>query len=84
MVGSNARKHFVKGYLTGWASNPLTRGAYSAARPGHYQARIDLARSLHKRLYFAGEAASPDYPALCGGAYITGETAAREVIGAFS
>ncbi len=32
----------------------------------------------------AGLAASPDYPALCGGAYITGETAAREVIGAFS
>ncbi len=84
MLGSNARKHFVKGYLTGWASNPLTHGAYSAARPGHYQARIDLARSLHKRLYFAGEAASPDYPALCGGAYITGETAAREVISAFS
>lgn len=84
MVGSDARKHFVKGYLTGWASDPLTRGAYSAARPGHYQARIDLARPLHKRLYFAGEAASPDYPALCGGAYITGETAAREVIGAIS
>jgi hypothetical protein len=25
-------------------------------------------------------ATSPDYPALCGGAFITGETAAREVI----
>ena len=80
MLGSDVRKHFVKGFLTGWASDPLTLGAYSAAKPGHYQARIELARSLHNRLFFAGEAASPDYPALCSGAYITGETAAREVL----
>ena len=84
MLGSDVRKHFVKGFLTGWASNPLTRGAYSAARPGHSHARIDLARSLHKRLFFAGEAASPDYPALCSGAYIAGEIAAGEVIATVS
>lgn len=84
ILGSDVRKHFVKGFLTRWDSHPFVRGAYSAARPGHYDARIHLARSIHQRLYFAGEATSPNYPALCGGAYITGETAAREVIAAIA
>ena len=84
LVGSDVRKHFVKGFLTRWDSHPFVQGAYSAAQPGHYQARIHLARSINKRLFFAGEATSPDYPALCSGAFITGETAAREVIAAIA
>ncbi len=79
IVGSRARDHFVKGHLTGWATNTLTYGAYAAARPGHYGARADLARPLGDRLYFAGEAVAGPYVALCGGAYMSGETVARDV-----
>jgi monoamine oxidase len=80
MVGSKARRHFVKGHLTKWASNPWTQGAYAAARPGHHQDRAVLARPLGKRLFFAGEATAAPYYQLCAGAYTSGETVAREVI----
>ena len=43
-------------------------------------ARAELARPLDNRLFFAGEAVAVPYVALCGGAYTSGETAAREVI----
>ncbi|QGX97024.1 FAD-dependent oxidoreductase [Roseovarius faecimaris] len=77
MVGSDARKHFVKGHLTPWASNPHTLGAYAAARPGRYGAREVLARPLAEKLWFAGEATGMPYVALCNGAYQAGEAAAR-------
>ena len=82
MVGSDARRHFVKGHLTQWASNPWTQGAYSAARPGHFSARAELARPLGNRLFFAGEATAVRYQQLCAGAYASGERAAAEVIAA--
>ena len=82
MVGSKARDHFVKGHLTGWAGNPLTRGAYAAARPGRYGARAELARPLGERVYFAGEAMAGPYVALCGGAYLSGAEVAKKVAAA--
>ena len=79
LVGSKARDHFVKGHLTGWAGNPLTKGAYAAARPGHYGARAELARPLGNRVFFAGEAVAGAHVALCGGAYMSGDEVARKV-----
>jgi len=79
LVGSKARDHFVKGHLTGWAGDPLTKGAYAAARPGHYGARAELARPLGDRLFFAGEAMAGTHVALCGGAYMSGDAVARKV-----
>ncbi len=80
MVGSDARKHFVKGHLTGWAENPWTLGAYAAATPGHYGARADLAKPLAERLFFAGEAVAAPYMMLCSGAYMSGEAVAHDVV----
>lgn len=80
MAGSDARKHFVKGHLTGWASNPLTLGAYAAARPGRHAARAILARPQAEKLYFAGEATGTPYVALCNGAYKAGEDAAKSLM----
>lgn len=80
IAGSDARKHFVKGYLTPWARNPNTLGAYAAATPGHYDARETLARPLNDKLYFAGEALGGAYAALCSGAYKSGENAARSLL----
>ncbi|MEM7123238.1 MAG: NAD(P)/FAD-dependent oxidoreductase [Pseudomonadota bacterium] len=82
MVGSKARDSFVKGTLTHWASDPLTLGAYAALRPGAHGARAELARPLDDRLFWAGEAAAGAYYATCGGAWDSGERAAREVIAA--
>ncbi len=79
MVGSDARKHFVKGHLTGWGLNPWTLGAYAAAIPGHYGARADLAKPLAERLFFAGEAVAGPYKMLCSGAYMSGEAVANDV-----
>ncbi len=82
MVGSKARERFVKGTLTQWASDPFTLGAYAALRPGAHGARQILAEPLDDRLFFAGEAAAGAYYATCGGAWWSGERAAREVIAA--
>jgi len=79
MVGSDARKHFVKGHLTGWAKNPWTLGAYAAATPGHYSARTDLKKPIADRLFFAGEAVAGSYIMLCSGAYMSGERVAKDV-----
>ncbi|MEM9332036.1 MAG: NAD(P)/FAD-dependent oxidoreductase [Pseudomonadota bacterium] len=79
IMGSDIRKHFVKGYLTDWASNPLTLGAYAAPRPGHYGARQSLAKPIADRIFFAGEAVAGEYVALCGGAHLSGGSVANDV-----
>ena len=79
MVGSGARRHFVKGHFTDWAENPLTLGAYAAAKPGHHAARAELGRPLGGRVFFAGEALAGAYIALCSGAYLSGDATAGAV-----
>ena len=79
MFGSNAASAVVKGALTPWASNPWTRGAYAAASPGRYGAREALARPVGDRIFFAGEALAGGLIQTCGGAYRSGEAAARAV-----
>jgi monoamine oxidase len=80
MMGSDARKHFVKGHMSGWADNPLTLGAYAAARPGRASARNELAEPLGDRVFFAGEAVADEYIALMSGAHLSGNRVARAVI----
>ncbi len=80
MLGSDVRKFFVKGKLTGWASNPLTMGAYASARPGHHHARETLGLPVGDKIFFAGEAMAGEMIQLCGGAYLSGEASARKVI----
>lgn len=76
-VGSDARRHFVKGLATGWADNPLTLGAYGAVRPGAWGAREQLAKPLGDRLFFAGEATGGENSALVNGAYESGKAVAK-------
>lgn len=79
MLGSRVRRHFKKGHLTDWAANPMTLGAYAAARPGHFGARADLERPIAERVFFAGEAVAVPHVALCGGAYLSGLSVAEKV-----
>jgi monoamine oxidase len=78
MLGSNIRRHIRKGQMTNWGSNPWTRGAYAAARPGRHKSRAMLSDTLGDRVFFAGEALGGAYPALLSGAHISGEAAARQ------
>lgn len=78
MLGNDIRRHIRKGLMTNWGSNPWTRGAYAAARPGLHKARTMLANPLGDRVFFAGEALGGAYPALLSGAHISGEAAALQ------
>jgi monoamine oxidase len=77
--GSNIRKHFLKGFASDWANNPLTMGAYSAVKPGCYGARELLSEPIAEKLIFAGEATAGNLAGLVNGAYESGRTAAIRI-----
>jgi monoamine oxidase len=80
MFGNDAGKHVVMGELSRWASNPWVRGAYSAARPGRTAARRELGRPVANRLFFAGEALGGEFAQTVGGASLSGQHTAKEVL----
>ena len=65
-----------------WAHDPFARGSYSHALPGHAGARSVLAAPVDGRLFFAGEATSPNFFSTAHGARDSGERAAGEVVAA--
>ena len=79
--GGNARKAVKKGAMTKWGSQPWTRGAYAAARPGQAAARQVLREPVADRIYFAGEALAGPLVQTCGGARVSGEQVAAAIVG---
>jgi len=79
MLGSDVRRHFIRGTMAGWDGNPLSRGAYSAARPNGFAARRALAEPLGARVFFAGEAMATPYATLVTGAHMHGARVAKDV-----
>ena len=79
LYGGNIRKHFLKGVASDWAHNPLTRGSYSAVKPGCYGARELLSEPIAEKLIFAGEATAGDLAGLVNGAYESGKMAATRI-----
>lgn len=80
MFGSGIAAKVSKGLVTPWAKNPLTLGAYSAELPGHHDARAALRQPVADRVFFAGEVVAENgLFATCGGAYLSGQSVAREV-----
>jgi len=68
-----------------WGTDPFARGAYSYARPGGAKARLALAAPrAGGRLCFAGEACHPRFAGTVGGAWETGEAAARAALAALA
>ncbi|MDA0962526.1 MAG: FAD-dependent oxidoreductase, partial [Proteobacteria bacterium] len=65
---------------TGWEVNPLTLGAYSAARPGFAQARRDMIAADPGPITLAGEALSLSFQATANGAWASGRDVARRVL----
>ena len=63
-----------------WGADPFARGSYSYAMPGRADCRAKLAAPVDDRLFFAGEACSPDNFSTAHGGYLTGVAAAEQAI----
>jgi len=82
--GSKAVEGLSQPVASSWFRDPWSRGAYSAARPGHGDCRADLASPIDDRLFFAGEATSLNYGATCHGAHLSGIAAGKAAIKALA
>jgi monoamine oxidase len=80
LLGSGFRSKLKPLAESHWANDPFTQGAYSHALPGHAGDRAALAAPVDGRLFFAGEATSPNFFSTAHGARDSGERAAREVM----
>ncbi|WP_297507475.1 FAD-dependent oxidoreductase [uncultured Caulobacter sp.] len=65
---------------TAWAGDPFAGGSYSHALPGHAGARAVLAAPVDQRLFFAGEACSPNFFSTAHGAWMTGQAAGAAAV----
>ena len=81
-LGNDFRRKLTPLCESRWAHDPFARGAYSHALPGHAGDRAILAATLNGRLFFAGEATSPNFFSTAHGARDSGERAAKEVLAA--
>ena len=79
LAGRDIRKHFLKGFASDWANNPLSKGSYSAIKPGCYGARELLSEPVAEKLIFAGEATAGSLAGLVNGAYESGRMAATRI-----
>jgi monoamine oxidase len=79
-LGSDFRRRLRPLKESRWAHDPFARGSYSHALPGHAGKRAVLAAPIDGRLFFAGEATSPNFFSTAHGARDSGERAAKEVI----
>jgi monoamine oxidase len=81
-LGNDFRRKLKPLKESRWAHDPFARGSYSHALPGHADKRAVLAAPVDGRLFFAGEATSPNFFSTAHGARDSGERAAREVMAA--
>jgi monoamine oxidase len=78
IFGSDLRKAVSPVHLMAdWDREPYVLGSFSAALPGRADARIDLARPIDDRLFFAGEATSLQFMGDVHGAWLSGIEAAE-------
>jgi monoamine oxidase len=80
LLGNDYRRKLTPLKESRWAHDPFARGSYSHALPGHADQRAVLAAPVDDRLFFAGEATSPNFFSTAHGARDSGERAAREVL----
>jgi monoamine oxidase len=79
-LGNDFRRRLKPLAESRWAHDPFARGSYSHALPGHAGDRAVLAAPVDGRLFFAGEATSPEFFTTAHGARDSGERAAEEVL----
>jgi monoamine oxidase len=84
LVGNDLRPKLSALASSAWARDFYARGSYSYALPGHEGDRARLAEPVDDRLFFGGEACSPDHFTTAHGAYEAGVTAADQAIAALA
>jgi monoamine oxidase len=82
LLGGDIRRRIAPLAATAWLGDPWARGSYSYARPGHAGDRAQLAAPVEDRLFFAGEATSPNFFSTAHGAYLSGIAAADAALAA--
>src|SRR5215472_7545124 len=82
LFGSDVRKRMAPLAATAWLQDPWSRGSYSFALPGHAHDRAVLAAPVDDRVFFAGEACSPNFFSTAHGAWMSGITAAEAALAA--
>jgi monoamine oxidase len=80
LLGADFRRKLKPLAESRWGHDPFARGGYSHALPGHAGKRALLAAPVDGRLFFAGEATSPNFFSTAHGARDSGERAAGEVL----
>ena len=80
LFGSDIRRHIAPLASTAWLQDLWARGSYSYAQPGHADDRAQLAAPVDDRLFFAGEATSPNFFSTAHGAYMSGVAAAEAAL----
>ena len=80
ILGSDIRRHISPLAATAWQQDLWSRGSYSYALPGHAGDRAILAAPIDDRLFFAGEATSPNDFSTAHGAFMTGVAAVEAVL----
>jgi monoamine oxidase len=80
IFGNDLRKHVGRATMTNWGGERFVRGAYAAARPGKSGARAILMQPVAERIFFAGEHLAGPLIQTCGGARLSGEAVARQVV----
>lgn len=81
IFGNEVKKQVGRAMMTNWGGERWVRGAYAAARPGQAGARKVLAQPVAERVWFAGEHLAGPLIQTCGGARLSGEAAALQVVG---
>jgi monoamine oxidase len=76
LLGADVRRRLKPLAASFWRRDEFARGSYSYALPGHADDRARLAEPVEDRLFFAGEACSPNFFSTAHGGYETGLAAA--------
>ena len=76
-LGNDFRRKLKPLAESRWAHDPFARGSYSHALPGHAGKRAVLAAPVDGRLFFAGEATSPNFFSTAHGARDSRESGRR-------
>jgi monoamine oxidase len=82
LLGNEVRPRLRWLASSAWDGDEFARGGYSHALPGHADDRAALAAPVDDRLFFAGEATSPNDFSTAHGAHLTGIAAADAAIAA--
>lgn len=80
MFGADLLRTLGPSLSTAWGTDAFARGSYSAALPGHAQAREQLAAAVSPRLLIAGEACDNAHYGTLHGAWLSGTAAAERLL----